>query len=142
MIRQLFEKHLDKILYLVFGGLTTAVNVGVYWLCAHPLGMPVVPGTVIAWFVAVLFAYLTNRKWVFRSKASTGKEILRESVSFFLCRLGTGVLDWVLMYLLVDRLHWNDLYVKIGVNVLVIILNYVASKFLIFRQKREDSIPE
>ena len=135
MIRQLFEKHQDKILYLVFGALTTAVNTGVYWLCAHPLGLPVVPATVIAWFFAVLFAYLTNRKWVFHSEASTRKEILRESVSFFLCRLGTGVLDWVLMYLLVDCLHRPDLWVKIGVNVVVILLNYVASKLLIFRHK-------
>ena len=91
--------------------------------------------TIAAWFVSVLFAYLTNRKWVFHSEASTRKEILRESVSFFLCRLGTGVLDWVLMYLLVDCLHRPDLWVKIGVNVVVILLNYVASKLLIFRHK-------
>jgi putative flippase GtrA len=135
MIRQLFEKHQDKILYLVFGALTTAVNTGIYWLCAHPLSLPVVPATVIAWFFAVLFAYLTNRKWVFHSEASTRKEIFRESVSFFLCRLGTGVLDWVLMYLLVDCLHWPDLWVKIGVNVMVILLNYIASKLLIFKHK-------
>ncbi|MBR2854148.1 MAG: GtrA family protein, partial [Clostridia bacterium] len=51
-----------------------------------------------------------------------------------LCRLATGILDWVLMYLLVDQLHWNDLYVKIAVNILVILLNYVASKLLIFRK--------
>ena len=135
MIRQLFEKHRDKILYLVFGALTTAVNTGVYWFCAHPLGLPVVPSTVVAWFFAVLFAYLTNRKWVFHSEASTRPDIIRECVSFFLCRLATGVLDWVLMYLLVDCLHWPDLWVKIGVNVLVILLNYVASKLLIFRKK-------
>lgn len=135
MIKQLFEKHRDKILYLVFGALTTAVNTGVYWFCAHPLGLPVVPSTVVAWFFAVLFAYLTNRKWVFHSEASTRPEIIRECVSFFLCRLATGVLDWVLMYLLVDCLHWPDLWVKIGVNVLVILLNYVASKLLIFRKK-------
>ena len=135
MIRKLYEKYQDKILYLVFGALTTAVNTGVFWLCAHPLGMPVLPSTMIAWFLAVLFAYLTNRKWVFHSEASTRKEYTREILSFFLCRLGTGVLDWVLMYLLVDQLHLNVLVVKISVNILVIILNYVASKLLIFRKK-------
>ena len=136
MIRKLYEKYQDKILYLVFGALTTAVNTGVFWLCAHPLGMPVLPSTMIAWFLAVLFAYLTNRKWVFHSEASTRKEYTREIFSFFLCRLGTGVLDWVLMYLLVDQLHLNDLAVKVSVNILVIILNYVASKLLIFRKKK------
>ena len=136
MIRKLFDRYREKILYLVFGALTTAVNTGVFWLCAHPLGMPVLPSTMIAWFVAVLFAYLTNRKWVFQSEASSGKEYAREFVSFFLCRLGTGILDWVLMYLLVDQLHFNDLAVKISVNILVIILNYLASKLLIFRKNK------
>ena len=94
----------------------------------------VLPGTIIAWFFAVLFAYITNRKWVFRSEASAPREIAREVLSFYLCRLATGILDWVLMYLLVDQLHWNDLYVKVAVNILVILLNYVASKLLIFRK--------
>ena len=135
MIRQLIEKHRDKILYVVFGVLCTAINTGVYWICAHPLGMPALPGTMIAWFLAVLFAYLTNRKWVFHSEASTRSEYIREIVYFYLCRLATGLLDWVLMYLLVDRLHWDDLPVKIGVNLLVILLNYVASKLVIFKKK-------
>ncbi len=135
MIRKLYEKYQDKILYLVFGALTTAVNTGVFWLCAHPLGMDALPSTMIAWLVAVIFAYITNRNWVFHSEASTRSEFIREFVSFFLCRLGTGVLDWVLMYVLVDRLHLNDLVVKISVNILVIVLNYVASKLLIFRKK-------
>ena len=74
MIRRLFDKHKDKILYLVFGALTTAVNTGVFWFCAHPMNISVLPATMIAWFVAVLFAYLTNRKWVFHSKASSRKE--------------------------------------------------------------------
>ena len=135
MIRQLFEKHRDKILYVVFGVLCTAINTGVYWICAHPLNMPVLPGTMIAWFLAVLFAYLTNRKWVFHSEASTRGEYIREFVYFYLCRLATGLLDWALMYLLVDRLHWDDLPVKIGVNLLVILLNYIASKLVIFKKK-------
>ena len=71
MIRKLYEKYQDKILYLVFGALTTAVNTGVFWLCAHPLGMDALPSTMIAWLVAVIFAYITNRNWVFHSEAST-----------------------------------------------------------------------
>jgi len=135
MIRRLWEKYKDLILYALFGGMTTLVNTGVFWLCAHPLGLPVVPSSMIAWFMAVLFAYLTNRKWVFHSEAETPREITREIVSFFLCRLATGVLDWVLMWLLVDNLHLNDMVVKVAVNLLVILLNYVASKLLIFRHK-------
>ena len=136
MIRQLYDRYQEKILYLIFGALTTAVNYGVYWLCAHPLNLSVVLSTVIAWVVAVVFAYVTNRRWVFHSEASTAKEYAREFVSFFLCRLGTGLLDMALMYLLVDQLRLNDMVMKALVNVLVIILNYIASKLLIFKKRK------
>lgn len=139
MILRLLKKYQDLILYAVFGLLTTLVNTAVYWLCAHPLGMPTVPSSIVAWFMAVLFAYLTNRRWVFHSEAETPAEIGREIVSFFLCRLATGVLDWGLMWLLVDKLHLNDLAMKLLVNALVILLNYVASKLLIFRRKKGET---
>lgn len=135
MIKKLYQKYSDMIPYLIFGVLTTLVNIAVYWLCAHPLGLPTVPSTVIAWVLAVLFAYVTNRKWVFHSQANTRQEVIKEGVSFYLCRLATGVVDWVCMYVMVDVLHWNDLIVKIAVNVIVIILNYVASKLIVFRKK-------
>ena len=135
MIKKFCDKYSDMIPYLIFGVLTTLVNIAAYWLLAHPLGLPTVPSTVIAWVLAVLFAYVTNRKWVFHSEATTRREIIKEGVSFYLCRLGTGVLDWLGMYVMVDVLHWNDLIVKIAVNIIVIILNYVASKLIVFRKK-------
>lgn len=135
MFKQLYDKYRDMIPYLIFGVLTTLVNIAAYWLLAHPLGLSTVPSTVIAWVLAVLFAYVTNRKWVFHSEAKTRNEIIKEGVSFYLCRLGTGVLDWLGMYVMVDVLHWNDLIVKIAVNIVVIVLNYVASKLIVFRKK-------
>ena len=101
MIKKLLAKYGDMIPYAIFGVLTTLVNIAAYWLLAHPLGLPTVPSTVIAWVLAVLFAYVTNRKWVFHSKAVTRQEIIREGISFYLCRLGTGVLDWLGMYVMV-----------------------------------------
>ena len=135
MFKQLYDKYRDMIPYMIFGVLTTLVNIAAYWLLAHPLGLPTVPSTVIAWGLAVLFAYVTNRTWVFHSEAKTRNEIIKEGVSFYLCRLGTGVLDWLGMYVMVDVLHWNDLIVKIAVNIVVIVLNYVASKLIVFRKK-------
>lgn len=93
--------------------------------------------TIIAWMAAVLFAYITNRKWVFKSEAQGGREIFREIGSFFLCRLATGIVDWLCMFICVDNLAWNDVIVKFGANILVIILNYVASKLLIFRKMKK-----
>lgn len=134
-MKALWEKYKDVIPYLFFGGCTTLVNVAVYWLMAHPLGLGVMPSTIGAWLAAVLFAYVTNRKWVFHSTAKGAAEIGREMASFFGCRLATGVVDWACMYLFVDVLKWNDMVVKLGANVLVVILNYVASKAFIFKKK-------
>ncbi len=136
MIKRFYEKHRDMIPYAVFGVLTTLVNIAAYWALAHPLGMAAVPSDVIAWALAVLFAYVTNRKWVFHSEAATGREILKEGASFYLCRLATGALDWGSIFLLVDVLHWNDMIVKIAVNIVVILLNYAASRVIVFRKRR------
>ena len=136
MLRKLFIKYKDIIAYLFFGGCTTLVNIVVYWLLAHPAGLGTVPANVLAWVAAVLFAYFTNRKWVFHSQASTRQEISREITSFFGCRLATGVLDWVLMFVCVDLLHFNDMLIKLLANVMVVILNFVASKLIIFKKKK------
>lgn len=132
-MKQLIEKYKDVIPYAVFGVLTTLVNIGSYWIMAHPMKMPVMVSTVIAWILSVLFAYLTNRKWVFHSEASSSKEIIHEIAMFFSARLATGVIDWGGMFVFVDLLKLNDVVIKTLANVVVIILNYVASKFLIFR---------
>ena len=134
MIRKYWDKYKDVILYLIFGGLTTVVNIAVYWICVHILGTGVMFGTVAAWALAVLFAYLTNRTMVFHSSAAGAQAVLKEIVSFFGCRLGTGVVDWVIMFVFVTVLHFNDMIVKIAANIIVIVLNYVLSKFVIFKK--------
>lgn len=134
-IKKLYEKYKDVIPYLFFGVCTTIVNVVSYWICAHPLKFGVLPSTIIAWILAVLFAYVTNRKWVFHSEASGAREIIREIGSFFGCRLATGVVDWLCMIVFVDFLNFNDVIIKFIANVIVIILNYIASKMVIFKRK-------
>ncbi len=139
MIRRLMDKYRDVIPYLVFGVLTTIVNIVAYWVCAHPLHLGIMVSTVIAWVLSVLFAYVTNRKWVFHSEAGGAGEILREIISFFGARLATGLLDMLFMYIFAERLGLNDTVIKICSNVVVVILNYIFSKFLIFRHKGDIS---
>ena len=98
--------------------------------------MKTVISTVIAWIVAVIFAYVTNKLWVFESKSCEKQVLAKEILAFFVCRILTGVLDIVIMAVFVDILHFNDMVTKIVSNVVVIILNYIASKFFIF--KRND----
>ena len=133
MIKEYWDKYKDVILYLVFGVFTTVVNIVSYWVCAHVFGMSVMASTVIAWALAVFFAYVTNRTMVFHSSATEKGEILKEIGSFFACRLGTGVVDWVIMFVFVTVLHFNDMIIKIAANFIVIVLNYVLSKFVIFK---------
>lgn len=135
-IKEMIKKYEDVILYLFFGVCTTAVNVISYWFFSHVIHAGVIVSTVAAWVLAVLFAYVTNRKWVFHSEAVKKDEIAKELVSFFGCRLATGVLDLLCMVVFVDLLKLNDMVIKIAANILVIILNYVASKLLIFKKKR------
>lgn len=130
---ELFNKYKSMIMYLVFGVATTIVNVVVYSFCSGLLKISTTGSTCIAWLIAVLFAYVTNRKWVFESGASTAGMIVKEVVSFFSCRLATGAVDLIIMYVCVDRIGWNGIMIKALANVLVIILNYIASKLLVFK---------
>ena len=95
------------------------------------------PSTVTAWIITILFAYVTNRKWVFHSEASAVNEIIQEMISFFACRLATGIVDWGCMFLFVNICHFDDVIIKFAANVLVIILNYAASRLIIFKHKDE-----
>ena len=81
------------VLYGMFGVLTTLINIFTYWLMSRIFGVAVVPATIIAWTVAVLFAYCTNRKYVFHSSENSIAGIIHESFMFFMCRIGTGLLD-------------------------------------------------
>ena len=136
-LSELLQKYKSQLLYLFFGGCTTLVNVAVYGLCAHMANWSTTLSTAIAWFVSVLFAYLTNRTWVFESQAHTAGDVLREMGSFFLGRAATGALDMFVMYVCVDRLGLPDMPVKLLSNVVVIILNYVVSKLFVFAKKED-----
>lgn len=133
-IRTLCKNTKDIIPYLFFGICTTMINVVSYWCIAHLMKVSVMPSTIAAWCLSVLFAYVTNRKWVFHSKSKGIKEISYEMFSFFVCRLATGLVDWLCMFVFVTLAGLNDVFIKAVANVLVIILNYVASKLVIFRK--------
>lgn len=134
MIKTLYEKYKSVILYLFFGGCTTLVNIvtynSLYYLC-HVTN---VVSNIIAWILSVLFAFITNKIWVFESKKFDLKILSHEIPTFFGARLVTGLMDLAIMFVSVDVLHLNAMLWKIISNILVIVLNYVASKFIIFKK--------
>ena len=134
-IIQLAKKYWSIISYLFFGVVTTVVNMVVYYLCYHLWGISSDLSTVIAWVLAVLTAFLTNKPFVFGSHGWSPKVLLPEAGSFFGCRLGSGLVELVLMHITVEMLGLPGMLMKLLVNVIVVILNYVASKLLVFRKK-------
>ena len=136
-MRELLQKYKGLILYGVFGALTTAINIAAYALCYRALHLPNVPSNVIAWILGVAFAFITNKLYVFESKGLERSTVLRELVSFVSARLATGLLDLAVMFVGVDLLHGPDLVFKVASNVIVILLNYVLSKLIVFRKKTE-----
>ena len=132
-ISSLFSTHKQIILYLIFGVCTTVINTVCYWLLYDVLSWSNLLSTVIAWLAAVIFAFVTNKRYVFESKKSGIHEQLTEFASFFSCRILTGILDVIIMAVAVDMLKWNGLVWKLISNIIVTVLNYIASKFLIFK---------
>ena len=131
-IKKIINKYKTIILYLLFGGFTTFVNIVAYAICTRIFGWNTVVSNLMGWFLAVTFAYVTNRTLVFGSLVTRFSDLAREVFSFFSCRIITGMIDLTLMYLSVDILGANDLVMKMISNLIVIILNYIASKMIIF----------
>ncbi len=135
----LLIKYKEMILYLVFGGLTTLVNIVSYAVLSRGLRMDLMVANGTALTLSILFAYVTNKLFVFESRLESWKEVFREFVSFIACRLATAVLDMLLMYVFVDVLGLYDMLMKILVNIIVIVLNFIFSKLIIFKKDKGSS---
>ena len=131
----LMKKHKSFIAYGVFGVFTTIVNIVTYNICYNNLGISNTISNIAAWILAVTFAYLTNKVWVFDSKSWKWEVLRREVPAFISCRLATGIQDIVIMFICVDIMGLHALLMKVISNVLVISLNYVFSKLVIFKKK-------
>lgn len=127
------KKYKEVILYLVFGVLTTLLNIIIYLICSKYLYLGLVISNIIAWILSVLFAFITNKGVVFKSNKNTIKEIIKEFKYFLGCRLFSGIVDMSLIYLLVNIFLFNDVIVKIFTNIIIIIMNYILSKIIVFK---------
>lgn len=134
---QLFYKYKEVLLYLFFGVLTTIVSVVSFYISSEILEIHYLISNVISWIFAVGFAYVTNRIWVFESKTKKIKTILKEIFTFVNCRLLSGIIDMITMFILVDIFITDNLYAKIFTQVIVVILNYIFSKLIVFKDNND-----
>lgn len=131
------NQYKPVLMYVFFGICTTLINIVIYAVFYKILNIENITSTVIAWIFANIFAFFTNKIWVFNSNDFDKKTIIYELIKFFLCRLGTGVIDVVIMWITVNYLNLNALFWKCISNIIVIILNYVASKHIIFLRENK-----
>lgn len=139
MIKNMYIKYKEIINYLIFGVLTTVVSLATYYLLVFTILNPDNPielqiANIISWITCVTFAYVTNRKYVFDSKE---KNILKEMIKFYSARLLVLPIDMGFMYIFVSKLHYNDKIIKIIVQIIIIITNYILSKLLVFKENKE-----
>ena len=134
-LRSIIVKYWDILTYLVFGVLTTVVNYAVYLPVYNFCGISAAVSNMISWLVAVAFAFLTNKPFVFHSHDWSAQTVLPELTKFVSCRIASGALETVILFLSVDCMNWNGNIWKLVTQVLVIIINYVGSKLLVFRKK-------
>lgn len=133
-IRSLITKYWDILTYLVFGVLTTVVNYIVYLPVYNILGLSASLSNAIAWVVAVAFAYLTNKPFVFKSHDWSRQTVIPELTKFVSCRVASGAMETVILLLTVDILGWNGNIWKLMTQVMVVVLNYVFSKLIVFKK--------
>lgn len=132
-IEKIFMTYKEIILYLIFGVLTTLVNIISFYFM-DLVGINTYVNNTIAWILSVIFAYVTNKIYVFESKTTNKKELVKEVSSFFLARVFSYVVDMIGMYLCISVLCMNKMISKVLINFIVVVLNYVFSKLFIFQR--------
>ena len=139
-IKELYLKYKEIINYLIFGVLTTVVSLVTYYICVYTILDPdnavqLQIENVISWIISVAFAYITNRKFVFESKE---KNKIKEASKFVTSRIATLLMDMAIMYVGVTVLRFNDKIMKLISQVVVIVMNYILSKILVFKKEKNN----
>ena len=138
-LKKMYKKYKEIINYLIIGGLTTVVSLVSFYLVrilifTKDTQLDIQISNVISWIFAVLFAFITNKKYVFESK-TTGTKKIKEMIKFYLSRLTTLIIDMVTMWILTAPLNINDKVSKIIVQFIIVVLNYVFSKLFVFKKE-------
>ena len=138
-LKNLYKKYKEIINYLIIGGLTTVVSLATFYIVrifflTNDTQLDIQISNIISWIFAVLFAFITNKKYVFESK-TTGTKKIKEMIKFYLSRLTTLIIDMVTMWILTAPLNINDKVSKIIVQFIIVVLNYVFSKLFVFKKE-------
>ena len=130
----IYNKNKELWNYLISGGFGVIISVGSFWIC-RLINLDIVSSNSISWVIAVIAMYLTNKIFVFKSKCTTFKELAVEFFLFMGARVFTLILETLIIYNFAEKLNINDIITKIIAQIVVIVLNYILSKLIIFKKK-------
>jgi putative flippase GtrA len=136
-LKELFRKYKELITYLFFGGATTVVNIVVFFICQDFLGFAYKLSNVVGWVLSVLFAFYTNKYFVFESQHANRSSFYKEMFLFYWYRALSFAVDMGLMILFIEQLKWGNFWAKIITQVVVVVLNYFFSKWFVFQKEKE-----
>jgi putative flippase GtrA len=129
-----YKKYKEALLYLFFGGLTFFLSIFLYWFMSTVMHLDALVNNTIDWIICVAFQFFTNRTWVFDGKVENGKDFLKQAGSFTAGRLFTLVVENLLIYIFFKRMGFPEMGVKLVATFVVIVLNYIISKLIVFKK--------
>lgn len=144
MIKWVFsmmKKYRELLMYGIVGVMTTVINMAAFWAFNTPLAIHYTVANIVAWVIAVVFAFFANKLFVFENHGWSGGVVLHEATTFFLSRIASLLVDMAGMALMISVLHCDEMISKFVVNVVVILINYVLGKFWVFGKKAESDVP-
>ena len=133
IVNPFYKKNKEILLYLFFGGLAFLVSISSYALFNIRIGWNALTANIASWILAVAFAYVTNRTWVFESSTDRGSTLIKEITGFVGGRIATLVIEELILFIFITEFEMNSVLVKIVAQVVVIALNYVISKMIVFK---------
>lgn len=139
ILNSFYKKNKELLLYLFFGGLTFLVSISSYAVFNIRIGWNALTANIASWILAVAFAYVTNRTWVFKSSTDRGSNLIKEVIGFVGGRIATLVFEELILFIFITELEMNSILVKIVAQVIVIALNYMISK-CVFRPQKSESV--
>ena len=134
-LKLIFLRYKEGLLYLFFGGLSVIVNIGLFFLFNRAINWGEHVANILSWIITVLFVYITNKLWVFNSDITTKKETVKQITFFFAGRIGVLLFEEIALFIFITKMKFDSIIVKSLVAVMTIILNYIISKFIVFRGK-------
>lgn len=128
---KIYKKYEEIISYFIFGILTTLVSIFSYTFFAKIVNINYVISNILSWILSVTFAFFTNKKYVFKVNNSN---VIKDMFSFYLSRLTSLGIELLIMYIMITILKFNDIFSKIVIQFIVVVLNYILSKLFVFKK--------